>query len=202
MPLLDYLILWHKPNTNNSIEYGEKILEFFKGSGISRSQSKARGYYEIQSFLDSVMRSLRLEGSCSVQLVFTHGDFCPANMLNTKNGIRVIDWEGAKYRSALFDFYHYFFYRPVSKKTSIPQVASEINEALPIVISSLASKSLSISRSLDQLANIYRWTYYIEEIWQMVEREMTDKNLEIVELTLQYIEAFNRYEKALVIGGE
>ncbi len=187
---------------NNSIEYGGKILELFKDSGISKSQSKARGYHEIRIFFDTVMRCLRLEASCNVQLVFTHGDFCPANMLNTKNGIRVIDWEGAKYRSALFDFYHYFFYRAVSKKTSITQVASEVNEALPKVLSSLASKSLSISRSLDQLANIYRLTYYIEEISQLVEREMTDNNLKITELILQYIEAFNRYENVLVIGAE
>ena len=70
------------------------------------------------------------------------------------------------------------------------------------MISSLASKSPSIARGLDQLENIYRWTYYIEEICQMVEREMTDNNLKMVELILQYIEVFNRYEKALVIGSE
>ncbi len=202
MPLLDYLILWHNPIMNNSIEYGEEISEFFKDSGISKSQSKERGYHDIRMFFDSVMRRLRLEANCNVQLVFTHGDFCPANMLNTKNGIRVIDWEGAKYRSALFDFYHYFFYRAVSKKMSITQVASEVNEALPMLIASLARKSLSLSRSLDQLANIYRLTYYNEEILQLVEREMTDNNLKISEIILKYIETFNRYENVLVMGVE
>ncbi len=202
MPLLDYLILWHNPIINNSIEYSEEILKLFKDSGISKSQAKARGYHDIQLFFDTVMRRLRLEESCNIQLVFTHGDFCPANMLNTKNGIRVIDWEGAKYRSALFDFYHYFFYRAVSKNTSIAQVSSEVNEALPMLTASLASKSLSLSRSLDQLVNIYRLTYYIEEILQLVEREMTDNNLKIADRIVQYIEAFNRYENILVMDTE
>ena len=62
----------------------KEVMEFFKGDGIARSQSNTRDNQKIQSFLDSVMRSLRLEGNCDVQLVFTHGDFCPANMLNTK----------------------------------------------------------------------------------------------------------------------
>ncbi|MDH3772120.1 MAG: aminoglycoside phosphotransferase family protein, partial [Nitrospirota bacterium] len=195
MPRLDSLMLLQKPMTNNSIEYTKGIMEIIEVSGLSRRESTVREFNKIQSFLDSVLRRLRAEGNCDVQLVFTHGDFCPANMLNTRHGIRIIDWEGAKYRSALFDFYSYFFYRPVSRKVPVATLASELNEALPFFISNLDKKAPHISNNLIQLNNVYRWIYYIEQICKEVEREMTDKNLNILESILRYIEAFNRYEE-------
>ena len=198
VPRLESLILMQKPMTNNSIEYINEIMEMIEVSGLSRRESTVREFNKIQSFLDSVLRRLRVEGNCDVQLVFTHGDFCPANMLNTRHGIRIIDWEGTKYRSALFDFYSYFFYRPVSMKIPVPQLVAEINEALPIVIASLAKKTPTIANSLRQFEKVYLWIYFIEEICQEVEREMTDKNLPMVEEILQYIETFNYYEKVMV----
>lgn len=197
VPRLVSLMLWQKPMTNNSIEYIKEIMEIIEVSGLSRRESTVREFNKIQSFLDSVLRRLRVEGNCDVQLVFTHGDFCPANMLKTRHGIRIIDWESAKYRSALFDFYSYFFYRPVYMKIPGAQLVSEINEALPFVISSLAKKTPTISNSLRQFGKVYLWIYFIEEICKGVEREMTDRNLNIVEDILHYIEAFNRYEETL-----
>ena len=80
-------------------------------------------------------------------------------------------------------------------KIPVTQLVSEINEALACVMSSLAEKTPTISNSLRQLDKVYIWIYYIEEICKGVEGEMTDKNLNIVEDILQYIEAFNRYEE-------
>jgi len=202
VPRLDSLMLWQKPMTNNSIEYTKEIMEIIEVSGLSRRESTVREFNTIRSFLDSVIKRLRVKGNCDVQLVFTHGDFCPANMLNTRHGIRLVDWESSKYRSALFDFYSYFFYRPVNRKIPVTQLVSEINEALPCVISSLAKKTPTIANSLRQLEKVYLWIYYIEEICKGVEREMTDKNLNIVEDILHYIEAFNRYEEIRAVNTE
>ncbi len=44
-----------------------------------------------------------IAGNNSVYIVFTHGDMVPANILDTKNGIKIIDWESTSYRSVLFD---------------------------------------------------------------------------------------------------
>jgi hypothetical protein len=84
----------------------------------------------------------------------------------------------------------------------VDQLVSEINEALPNVISNLAKKTPTISNSLRQFEKVYLWIYYIEEICQEVEREMTDKNLPMVEEILQYIEAFNRYEEIREVNTE
>ncbi len=138
---------------------------------------------------------LRIEGNCQVYIVFTHGDFCPANMLSTRKGIRIIDWEGSTYRSSLFDFYSYFFYRPVARKIPVNTIVSEINEALPFFISSLAKRAPDISNSLLSLEKTYRRLYYIERICMLVERETTDSNLDVMDYILRYIEVFNQYEE-------
>ena len=116
-------------------------------------------------------------------------------MLNTRQGIKIIDWEGAGCRSALFDFYSYFFYRPVCRNVPVETVALEIKEALPKFLSRLAEQDPDISNSLMHLEDSYRWIYYIEQICQEVEREMTDTNLDILDFILRYINAFILFEE-------
>jgi aminoglycoside phosphotransferase (APT) family kinase protein len=130
--------------------------------------------------------------------VFTHGDFCSANILNTKDRIKIIDWEHATYRSALFDFYSYFFYRPYRNKISVHNLFSEINKALPYLISPLSLKSRELSKSISSLERTYRLLYYIERIGMLVEREMTDTNLNIMETITKYIDVFSNYEEILM----
>jgi hypothetical protein len=162
----------------------------------------ATEFVKIKKFLDSTVERLRVEGNCPVYLVFTHGDFCPANMLNTPYGIRIIDWESADYRSALFDFYSYFFYRSVARKIPVTVLVSEINEAFPLFVSSLTKKAPGISQSIISLRDTYRWLYYIERICMLVDRKVTDKNLNILEDILRYIEAFNHYEEIIAANAK
>ena len=201
-PCLDSLILLQNPITENSIEYINGTTRILEVSRLSRQDRTVTEYKKIKSFLDSMVQRLRGEGNCLVHLVFTHGDFCPANMVNTKDGLKILDWECAKYRSALFDFYTYFFYRPVSKKIPVGNLVSEIKEALPFVISMLAKNVPEIADSLRNMENVYRWIYYIEQVCSEMEREMTDKNLPILDYILDYIEAFNQYEELIACKAE
>ena len=59
-------------------------------------------------------------------------------------------------------------------------LATELNEALPLFITNLDEKAPHISKSFIQLKNVYRWIYYVEQICKEVEREATDKNLNIL----------------------
>ena len=196
-PCLDSLILFQKPMIHNAIEYINEMIKISKVSRLSRQRLTAGEFNKIQSFIDSVSEDFRGVGNCSVYLVFTHGDFCPANMLNTRKGIRIIDWESAGNRSALFDFYSYFFFHPVSRKVPVNTLISEINEALPCFISKLAEKAPDISKNLLALASVYRWLYYVERISMLLERQMTDTNLNILNYISRYIDVFNSYEEVL-----
>lgn len=197
-PYINSLIVFQQSKTRISIEYAKEVVEMLEDTRFSSQELTATEFRKVKAFLDFVVERLRIEKNCQVYLVFTHGDFCPANMLNTSHGVKVIDWEGAGYRSALFDFYSYFFYRSVSRGVSVGTIVSEVNEAFPLFVSSLAKKAPGISNSVLSLRDIYRWLYYIERIAMLVERKTTDKNLNILEDIFRYIGAFSLYEEEFV----
>jgi choline/ethanolamine kinase len=199
-------ILWHltslmqfqKPISKNSVEYALDMTRALSSKTLPRLASTGAEYQEITSFLDSIVNRLQTEGNFPIFLVFAHGDFVPANMLNTQNGMKIIDWEGAGYRSALFDFYSYFFYRPACREVPVSVLGSEIKKALPMFISRLAENAAEVSSSLKALEKAYRWVFYIELICRLVDREMTDKNLNMMHYIQEYIKAFNFYEELYV----
>ena len=190
VPCLDCLMFYQEPMKIDAVKYADGILKTFEDSRLSRVD-------RIRNFFYSISEGLHGGGDLPVYLVFTHGDFCPENMLNTRQGIKLLDWGNACYRSALFDFYSYFFYRSASKKMAVNNLIPEIKEALPFLISRLAIKNPDISKSLVSLEKIYRWLYYIEQACVLVEREKTETRLNMLKYTINHIEAFNRYEDAL-----
>ena len=198
VPCMNSLMVFQPPEAKDLMVCLKELMGIPEIKRLSTEELTGSEFKKIKSFLDSMVECLRVEGNILVNLVFTHGDFCPANMLNTRQGIKFIDWESAGYRSALFDFYSYFFYRIVSSKHSVENVVSEVNEGLPNFISGVAMKMPEIAYSLSHFEKVYRWMYYVEEVCKGLERERTDKNLNILEDILKYIEAFNRYEEILV----
>jgi len=195
VPCINSLVEFQEPIIKNSVEYANEIIRTIEANRLLKQRITTEEFTKIKKFLDHTVKALQAEGNYPVYLVFTHGDFCPANMLNTRQGMKIIDWESAGYRSALFDFYSYFFYRPVARKIPVTTLVSEINETFPLFVSSLAKKAPDISHSVVSLSEIYRWLYYIERICMLVERKTTDKNLNILAEILRYIEACNRYEE-------
>ena len=60
-------------------------------------------------YLNKIGLSLINKEIYKINLVFSHGDYSLVNILRTKNGIKVIDWEGAAFRNPLYDLYNFFF---------------------------------------------------------------------------------------------
>jgi thiamine kinase-like enzyme len=197
MPCMNSLILFQTPEIKGLKGYLEELMGIHEVRRLSMEELTESRFKKIKTFLDRMDECLRIEGNISLYLVLTHGDFCPANMLKTECGIKCIDWESAGDRSALFDFYSYFFYRIVCRKNSVQKVASEIKEALPIFLSGLAMNLTEMAHSLSHFQQEYRWMYYVEEVCKGLVRERTDKNLNILEDILGYIEAFTQYEELL-----
>lgn len=197
VPCMHSLILFQRPVAIDLAGYLKKLISILEVSGLSKDDSNLVEAKMIRDFVDSTVRQLNAEGTVLVQMVFTHGDFCPANSLRTKDGIIFIDWESSMCRSMFFDFYSYFFYRPVCLKISNDKVYSEINEALPVVMSILDFKRFDTSENIITLENIYRRLYYIELICKLAERKMTDNRLNIMDFILRYVEAFSSYENLL-----
>jgi len=195
IPCLENLILRQSPITKNAIDYVNEIKSILLAGNFLRQGLDVQKIDKIWDFIHSMDERLHSEGNVSIFLVMTHGDFCPANMLNTRHGLRVVDWESATYRSALFDFYSYFFYRTVHQKLPLDKLSAEINVALPIFISKLNSTVPDIAGNLKSFEIIYRWLYYIERVYMLVERERYDTKHNIMDIILRFIEVFNCYEE-------
>ncbi len=180
----------------NGIEYCEELFENILG------QMEERLYeYDVRmkakALLNSLLNQTRIQSDHPIVLVFSHGDFCPANMLNTPIGLRIIDWEDSGYRSAFFDFFSYFFYRTVSRKIPVEVVISEINQLLPVYISEVLRKAhAQLLDNFKQSILLYRWVFYLEILARLLERERTDHRLNVKAYILRYLQVIEKLEGA------
>jgi aminoglycoside phosphotransferase (APT) family kinase protein len=148
---------------------------------LSKSGLEARKTDVISGFIESTAEQLRLKENHQIDLVFSHGDFSLVNILSTKDGIMVIDWESAGHRSTLFDLHNYFL-TELHYGRATTNLVSEINEAI------------YIARTLPSLAETYRRLYYLERVLMLLERELSNSLLDVI---LRSIAVFNRYEEAI-----
>lgn len=200
MPCLNSLILFQPHQTRYLSRYLREIIEILEKSEFSRVKLVLEEAVMFNKFVHTTVERLNAVMDCPVHLVFSHGDFSPVNFLNSKDGLKIVDWESAGFRSLLFDFYSYFFYRSVTRKFPASQMVSEINEALPYFISQLSLMSSDITDNLLASVGTYRHLYYIERLCMLVERDLTDKYLSMKEYIFRYIKAFQVYEDILAAG--
>ena len=193
--ILNRLVLFQDPATQNALEYVNGLIQQSNFRRLSGRESTAGHVDAIQNFFADIVEWLREEAHGSIYLVFTHGDFVPANMLNARQGIKIIDWEGCGFRSALYDFYSYLFYRPVSRNVPVHIIVPEIDKALPILLTRLSKTAPDIATSIRQCGKAYRLTFYIEMLCRLLTREMSDRNLNIMKYISGYIDAFTEFEK-------
>jgi len=193
------LIMLQSPLIKNAAQSVADLIQNIEDTRIGGQPLLNTDEAKIKDFLDRIVDSLQTKKDVPVFHVFTHGDFCPENILKTQQGMKLIDWECAKYRSALYDFYSYFFYRPCHKNLPIETLVFEINEALPFFISKISQELPELAGSISGYESLYRKIYYLERLGYLAEREMTDKKPGIRDLIFRNIEAFDSYEQLLTV---
>jgi hypothetical protein len=129
-----------------------------------------------------------------VYRIITHGDFSLRNMLNTKKGLMVIDWEGIAHRSVLFDFYNFFLTELYYNRTSTDLIL-ETRKGIICLKENLKDKKFEGANHFIILANVYRSLYYVERICMLIERGLNKKILEVIYRSMQI---FSEYEKAFL----
>ncbi len=197
LPCLNQLMMFKPTKSINSQDYVSSLIGILKGYDLSRKEHDTDKIAKINNFIDSMWGKIQGKGDSDIYLVFSHGDFCPANLMDTKYGIRVLDWEGAEYRSALFDFYSYFFYLPVCINYPLNNLPPKLHESLTFFTSELSLKDSTLKSNFEVNNHVYRWIFYIEFIRRLIEREITDSNLDIMDYIIRYIDGFNYYELLL-----
>ncbi|MFH1932394.1 MAG: phosphotransferase [Pseudomonadota bacterium] len=194
-PRLEKMILLEAPLTTNLIEHVIHTTDILRDSKLSRPELDKTKVNLIRCFVTSMADQINGGKDYPIDLVFSHGDFSLVNILKTKDGIMVIDWEGVGRRNPLFDLYNYFFTELYYRRAE-GNLVPEINEAISSLQSHLAPKAPKLAMSLLSLAETYRRLYYVERVRMLLERKPTNKLLNVI---LRSIDVFNRYEEMVTL---
>lgn len=189
-PCLEEMILLQKPVLVDIQEYIDRLTQIIaerKASTILIDKAKLAS---INRLIEFTTKSLYFE-KIKIPLVFSHGDFSLVNILNTKNGKKVIDWEGASTRNPLYDLYNFFLTELYYKRTAKSLVA-EIKGAILALQSQLTAKVPEIAETFMDFSPIYRRLYYLERICLLFERTLNEN---VIKVIFRSINVFNSYEK-------
>jgi thiamine kinase-like enzyme len=147
----------------------------------------------IKEFISSITLKLSPSVEQSVFKILTHGDFSLRNMLHTKKGLKVIDWESIAARSVLFDLYNFFLTELYYDRVST-NLVSETGTAISALQENLNSENSEIGDHIIEFVETYRWLYYIERICMLLDRGLNYKSMEVV---CRSIEIFSKFEKEI-----
>lgn len=154
---------------------------------LIRSQLNGELAARIHGFIQSNAVRLKRAEDIVIYLSFTHGDFSFVNFLYKDNDIAVIDWESAKRRSILQDFYNYFLTELYYQRTQ-SNLLSEIDDAISMLSQRLMPIDSELSTNVVKFRNIYRWIYYLERIHTLLEREHSSGLENVIEKSMDVFE--------------
>lgn len=156
----------------------------------STFENNLRSY--TNEFISRISDKLRRFDDARIRLAFTHGDFSFVNFIYGKNGITVIDWEGAKYRSILHDLYNYFLTELYYER--VPSLdPTTFSDAIQLLGQRLAAGGGQRTETLADPNGVYRWLYYLERIQMLLDREQSSIQRDVV---LKSIDTFHQFETA------
>lgn len=177
-----------KIETKEYLGQVEKTLDDLK---LFDTQLEMSRIEEIKHFVSINFERISDQAATEICIAFSHGDFSMVNILSTDNGIKVIDWEGAKQRSLLNDFFNFFLTEIYYNRAGVDIVA-DVNELGKKMLRSLYVDSDNTQENYDNSLQIYRQLYYVERIVMLLERDVTERALHVI---FKSIEVFNRFER-------
>ncbi|HLF26885.1 MAG TPA: phosphotransferase [Anaerolineae bacterium] len=189
---LERMILLQAPQRMKLGEYVNQARGAFAADGLFAQIAKADSARVVKRFLESTADRLLREGEQEIDLVFSHGDFSLRNILQTNDGVCVIDWENGGSRSPVCDLYNFFFTEMYYGRLALDKARAGIVAAIASMQSRLQSRASQLAPDLLSLAPLYRALYYFERVLVLLARELTDERLRVI---LRSIELFKRYEE-------
>jgi thiamine kinase-like enzyme len=180
------MVLFKDPMIKSSREYIENIAKIIDDPRLSDSSLSKIKISKIKKYLNLIKYQLLDQLEANLVVVFSHGDFSLVNILSTARGVRVIDWEGAKLRGLLYDFFNFFLTEIYYRRADVG-IADYVND-----IAYDFSVGLKQKNNNDISVQFYRRLYYLERVNMLLERELTDKLLEVI---LRSIDVFQQFER-------
>lgn len=129
----------------------------------------------------------------NLQLVLTHGDFSLVNMLVSNGGMRIIDWDGIGFRSALGDIFNFALAESYYGRAS----AEFTDEALALFEryrAAIATRYPELQKAASIDISIALRLYYLERIQWLIERDASPNLAGVVNKS---IAMFNQFDEDL-----
>lgn len=134
----------------------------------------------------------------STVMVFSHGDFWEGNILQSNNGLKVIDWNTASMRSYFFDLYFVLFSltsRTIDTQYGIYRLNQELSESIDFL-----SKTLINSNRFEgipkQVVNtdFYRLLFYLDFMLLKL-KEFNTEDIKHMKEFVRWLDLFEELEK-------
>lgn len=147
---------------------------------------------EIKSYIDNLVNKIIQQyNATGIYLTLSHGDLHAWNILMKNNESVLIDWDTAKERSFLHDFYYMFFHNIFGKKNIDFNIfVKELKKSLKKIKS---EKMIEMVTDFNE--ELYRQLFYLEYIFLDLEKRMDTYTEEksknnFVEKLYSYIKVF------------
>jgi hypothetical protein len=183
VPCLAELVLSEPPRFVPLAEYVDELTQSLNAESLA-------AWPQVEPLFRSFVQriSARLADSGHIALTFAHGDFVHVNMIVSGEGVRVIDWDTAGWRSILHDA-HTFFFSQVFWRQDVPMPPVLLEQTIRDLAAALPAHSGWLSLT-PQALDVYRRLYYLERLAMVLRRKKNKSRAEHLKVSIQIYEAF------------
>lgn len=166
--------------------------EFIKTDYLSSLETIYPDLIEIKRFYADVCDDLKICADRSIIKCYSHGDFSLENIIFSRCDVKVIDWEGAESRSALNDFFNYFFTEMYYQRL----------DTSPDILDSARQKLLDhlddelVKENIQSGHDLYRKIFYLERIKTILERNLTEGYIRVATNSVMLFKKFEELSDA------
>jgi thiamine kinase-like enzyme len=195
-PLLKKIMFHHSPVEQNLNDYIEIKLAELKYERYITEHSEQ--VLKIKEYVSDIVKLLKRNSEYQIYTTLSHGDFNIKNMIITKSGTKLIDWEFFMDRSILHDFFNFYFsfYRKAPPKRDL---INELNNSFKLIYKKLNLGFYNNNKKLDEFFEVYRLVYYLERICSLFKFRTLLRPSKKIRNIFRNIDAFKKFENGFFL---
>lgn len=142
----------------------------------------------VRGFVSRSVRGLRGADDL-LPLVTSHGDFLAENILYTRNGIKVLDWESACERSALHDFYNFYTTEIYQERMAADEFHSVIRQRSDELLSIISRDNDELAEGAAAKLPILLRVFFLERLIMLLHRQLNARIRRVIWRSVQIFDA-------------
>lgn len=195
VPLLKSIIFHESPIELSLSEYINKELCELKYDRYKNYD--ATRVAKIKEYIFNIVNFLKPKNKFKIYTALSHGDFNTKNVIVTKSGTKLIDWELIMNRSILHDFFNFYF-SFLRNNLIKKDLVNEIENSFQLIYKNFNLNFYNPDQSLNEFFKVYRYVYYFERICSLFKFRTLIHPSKKIRNIFRNIDAFQEFEKKFV----